>query len=320
VTEADVAKLRDLGERMEHTSDAVPALAVRRDVARARLQEAGYDLADLERATAPVDLSRLRLEGTALIRADTAIVPNVIGILPGADPKLRAEYVVVSAHFDHLGARAQAGKPDSIYNGVDDNASGTAAMLAIGQALSAGRTRPKRSIIFLGLSAEEKGILGSEYFVAHPPVPRGRLVADINLDGIGRAWQRDTVSAIGGKYSTLGASVARAATRTAAPPLTVVENQWPDRTFYESSDQIRFATAGIPSVYFYGAGPHPDYHQPSDDLRGLDAGYGARVAEVAGATALEVADAPARPEWTDQAPARFRNARLASQSSGRPRA
>ena len=137
---------------------------------------------------------------------DGRSAPNVAGILEGSDPVLKDEYVVFSAHMDHIGIGAPNADGDSINNGADDDASGTTALIEIAAAFASLDTRPKRSMIFLLVSGEEKGLWGSAHFVENPPVPTERMVANLNVDMVGRNWP-DTIVAIGMEYSDLGATV-----------------------------------------------------------------------------------------------------------------
>jgi hypothetical protein len=136
---------------------------------------------------------------------DSSSAPNTIGILEGSDPELRNEYVVFSAHMDHIGI--SHGQADSINNGADDDGSGTAGVIELAEAFSQKGIRPKRSMIFLTVSGEEKGLYGSAYFTEHPTVPLTNIVADLNIDMIGRNW-KDTIVAIGKEHSDLGSYTA----------------------------------------------------------------------------------------------------------------
>jgi hypothetical protein len=183
-----------------------------RDAAAARAL--GFDPGAVRAATAR---SIRRLEGvTVSLRTVYKVLsrttaPNTVGILEGSDPRLKNEYLVYSAHMDHVGIAGQSAgcRPlgaDSICNGADDDASGTVAVIEAAEAFAHLKTRPKRSIIFLTVSGEEHGLWGSEYFAAHPPVPVSGLVANLNLDMVGRNW-RDTIVAIGKEHSDLGATL-----------------------------------------------------------------------------------------------------------------
>jgi hypothetical protein len=232
---------------------------------------------------------------------DTALVPSVVGVLPGRNPRLRNEYVVISAHLDHLGVRVPADRGDSIYNGADDNASGVAAVIETAHALGRMGRRPSRSVIFFAPSAEELCICGSEYFTRQPPVPIGAIVADVNLDGIGRSWQPDTVSAVGSPYSTLGRTVRAVAQGHPRLALTIVDDQWPDRQYFTTSDQIWFARRGVPSIFLSSSGPDEHYHRPSDEAGTIEADFTARITRLGAWLVQAVAEEPERPRWDEAA-------------------
>ncbi|MBR9978543.1 MAG: M20/M25/M40 family metallo-hydrolase [Bacteroidetes bacterium] len=174
------------------------------------------------------------------------LTSNVIGMLPGSDPLLQDSWVIVSAHYDHLGI----GPPmqgDSIYNGFVDNALGCAALLEFARIFSHEKWRPKRSILFLFTAAEEKGLLGSQYYCAHPVAPLYKTIANLNVDGLAILDEFDDVIGVGAEYSTLHMHLQRLAgeldLRVSALP--------PDFTLldaFAASDQISFAQAGIPSI------------------------------------------------------------------------
>jgi Zn-dependent M28 family amino/carboxypeptidase len=225
------------------------------------------------------------------------LAPNVVAILPGADPALRDEYVVLSAHMDHVGV----GRPvrgDSIYNGADDDASGTSALLEVAEAFMSMRERPARSILFLAVSGEEKGLLGSEYFSDNPTVPLESMVANVNIDMIGRN-ERDTVVVIGKNYSSLGGVVDRvSAEHPQLVALAAGNDRWPREGFFFRSDHFNFARKEIPAIFFF-AGTHEDYHEPSDEVELIDADKAARVARMVFLTAHAIASDPQRPQWTE---------------------
>jgi Zn-dependent M28 family amino/carboxypeptidase len=222
-------------------------------------------------------------------------------VLPGRNPRLRNEYVVISAHLDHLGLRIPADQGDSIYNGADDNASGVAAVIETAHALGGMDRRPSRSVIFFTPSAEEVCLCGSEYFTRQPPVPIGAIVADVNLDGIGRSWQADTVSAVGSPYSTLGRTVRTVAQAHPGLALTVVDDQWPDRQYFTTSDQIWFARRGVPSIFLSSSGPDEHYHKTSDEAGTIEADFSARVSRLGAWLVQAVAEDPVRPRWDEAA-------------------
>jgi Zn-dependent M28 family amino/carboxypeptidase len=214
---------------------------------------------------------------------------NVLGLLPGSDPKLSEQAVVFMAHHDHLGlAKERNASGDNIYNGAIDNASGTASLLAIARAVASLPKRPARSILFAAVGAEEQGLLGSLYFAEHPPLAAGNLAAVVNIDGLNIIGPTRDVNVIGlGKSSMdeLVDGIARWQDRVVTP------DSFPDRGYYYRSDQFSLAKIGVPGVYLHsginvigkpeGWGKkqleewtETKYHQPSDeydpnwDLRG----------------------------------------------------
>ncbi|HLZ45116.1 MAG TPA: M28 family peptidase [Gemmatimonadales bacterium] len=228
--------------------------------------------------------------------------PNVVGILEGSDPTLKNEYVVFSAHMDHIGiagpkgsGSCQARGADSICNGADDDGSGTAAVVELAQAFAGMHPRPKRSIIFLNVSGEEKGLWGSHYFTDHPTVPITSIVADLNIDMIGRNW-KDTIVAIGKEHSDLGATLNRVAAEHPELDMRPIDDIWPEQDFYRRSDHFNFARKGVPILFFF-SGVHEDYHQVGDSPDKIDSEKESRVARLIFYLGLDVADAAERPKW-----------------------
>jgi Zn-dependent M28 family amino/carboxypeptidase len=222
----------------------------------------------------------------------------VVALLPGSDPALKDTYVVFSAHMDHVGVGQPNAKGDSIYNGADDDASGTTAVLEVAQAFAALKQKPKRSLLFVTVSGEEKGLLGSAYFAEHPPVAAEHIVADINIDMIGRN-NPDTVVAIGQEYTTLGTTVQEVARAHADLKLKVAPDLWPEEQLFFRSDHFSFAQKGIPAIFFT-TGLHDDYHQPSDEPATIDADKLARIARLVYHLGEAVASATTAPKWTEQ--------------------
>ncbi|MDX1567581.1 MAG: M28 family peptidase [Longimicrobiales bacterium] len=242
-------------------------------------------------------------------QADTPeSAPNVVAIFPGSDPELRDTYVVFSAHVDHLGVGQPDATGDSIYNGADDDASGTSALVEIAEAfaaLSVRGFRPARSVLFLGVSGEERGLLGSEWFTDSPTIPLESIVANVNMDMISRNAP-DTIVVIGQEYSSLGPLVRGvAAERADRLGLAVVRDRWPEERFFFRSDHYSFARKEIPALFFF-AGVHEDYHQPSDEPHTVDAEKAARVARLAFYTAHAIASDPEPPRWTEEGLAEVR--------------
>jgi hypothetical protein len=238
--------------------------------------------------------------------------PNVVAILPGSDPVLRDEYVVYSAHMDHVGVvgagGCQARGGDSICNGADDNASGTVGILEVAKAFAAAGVAPARSIIFVAVSGEERGLWGSDWFAGNPPVPGDRLVANLNADMIGRNW-RDTIVVIGKEHSDLGQTLHRVVARHPELGLAAIDDPWPEQSFYTRSDHYHFARRGVPILFFF-SGTHEDYHRPSDTPDKIDAEKLARVARLMFWVGLEVANTPERPRWDPESYRRYVNREL----------
>lgn len=224
--------------------------------------------------------------------------PNVAGILRGSDPVLRDTYVVISAHMDHVGVGTPDATGDSIYNGADDDASGTSGVLEVAEALASQTERPARSVMFLLVSGEEKGLLGSRYFSEHPTVPVDKIVANVNIDMIGRNAP-DSVVAIGQEYSSLGPLTQEVVRAHPELGLTASQDLWPAERFFFRSDHFNFARLEIPAIFFF-TGVHEDYHRPSDEVEKIDADKAARVARLAYYLVREIATRREPPQWTTE--------------------
>lgn len=219
------------------------------------------------------------------VRPTNADARNVVALLPGADPTLAAEYVIVGAHFDHLGMGGEGSlDPDAraVHNGADDNASGTAGMLEIARHLAQG-PRPARSVLFIAFTGEEKGLWGSAHFVAQPTVALDRAEAMLNLDMVGRLAE-NTVTVFGTGTAAEWEDVANAANARLAQPLKLAFS--PDG--YGPSDHASFTAAGIPVLHFF-TNTHVDYHRPSDDWDKIDADGLDRIAELGAGIARSLA-------------------------------
>jgi peptidase M28-like protein len=262
------------------------------DPAAARARTAGWS----GRRLAGVTVS-YRVRERELAKASA---PNVIGILEGSDAQLKREYVFFSGHMDHVGTPGAgegcvAKGADSICNGADDDASGTVAVIEAAEAFSTLTPRPKRSLVFMTVSGEERGLWGSQYFSEHPTVPLGNVVADLNADMVGRNWT-DTIAVIGKEHSDLGATLNRVAAAHTELRMTPIDDIWPEERFYFRSDHYNFARKGVPILFFFN-GTHPDYHQVSDSPDKIDAEKESRIVKLLFYLGLEVANAPARPQW-----------------------
>jgi Zn-dependent M28 family amino/carboxypeptidase len=221
------------------------------EATRRLLKASGYDLDKLlaaarSRDFRPVPLGiRTSIAFTnTLARVQTA---NVGGVLPGGDPTLAAQVVVLSAHHDHFGIGEPDASGDRIYRGAVDNASGCAQVLAIARAFAALHEPPRRSVLALFVAGEERGLLGSKYYALHPSFPAGRIAADINIDGgniFGRTRDATLISMGKSSLDEVAGSVARSQGRVLKP------DQFPDRGYYYRSDQFAFAKIGVPALFF----------------------------------------------------------------------
>ena len=250
-----------------------------------------------------------RLKATVKVERSEVESQNVAGILRGADPKRRGEYVVVSAHLDHLGV----GEPingDRIYNGAMDNASGIAAILEVASTLHENGVKPARSILFVAVTGEEKGLLGSLYFAAHPTVPLASIVANVNTDMFLPLFPLKTLMVLGLDESDLGQDV-RATAK--ALGLTVQADPEPQRNRFVRSDQYSFIRYGVPALAMkvgYEANT-PEaaiaakwiaerYHAPSDDLnQPIDLSAAGKYVDVVRELAVRIANRADRPRWND---------------------
>ncbi len=309
------------GEQFELPDDGAPRLASRMwatgELSKKIAELGGKDL-DALRAAAESRSFRPVPLGVTLSVALTSEVGqkesgNVIGVLPGSDPKRAGEAVIYTAHHDHLGLRVGA-KPgaDAIYNGALDNASGVATILAVAGAYADLERAPARSAYFAFVAGEEQGLLGSEYLAKHPPVPAGRIAANINVDGIGWFGRTKEIVLIGKGKSSLDADLEAIAK---VQGRRVEGDQFPDRGTFYRSDQFNFARIGVPAAYLKKGtdvvGKPPlfgreqeelyeknDYHQPSDELReSWDYSGAVEDARLAFWLGCRVADAPAMPLW-----------------------
>ena len=228
--------------------------------------------------------------------ASRPLAPNVIGVLPGRDPALRGEFALVVAHMDHLGVRPPLGG-DSIFNGADDNASGTAGVMALAEAFAAQRPPPRRSVLFLVVSGEERGLLGSRAFVERPGVPLDSVVGLVNLDMIGRN-RPDSVYLNGWCKSSISDLVRQLALSHPELGLAVGPDVEDRPQTPADSDHYPMQRQGVPYIFFY-TGDHADVHRPSDAPERLDADKAARVTRLAFFTLWEIAERPARPTWDE---------------------
>ncbi len=227
-------------------------------------------------------------------RQKVQVTSNVAGWLEGSDPKLKQEVLVIGAHYDHVGYRknSSAGE-DSVYNGADDNASGTAGLMAVARAFAAAARAHKRSVLFIAFAGEEKGLFGSSHYVAEPLLPLEKTVAMLNLDMIGRN-HIDSLSVTGARSSVELATMLKSANKATGFILQTSN----DKYLRGGSDHAPFVRKGIP-VLFYFAGEHADYHKVSDEVAKINFAKVARVSELCFRTAWKVVQARKRPLYID---------------------
>ncbi|MGN7727074.1 M20/M25/M40 family metallo-hydrolase [Luteimonas sp. 22616] len=264
-------------------------------------------------------LKGFALPGTIALASRTTVEPiesrNVVARLPGSDPALGAEHVIYSAHLDHVGIGAPV-EGDRIYNGALDNALGVAIMLEAAQQLAAAKDKPKRSALFVAVTAEEKGLLGAEWFATHPTVPPDSMVANINMDMPVLMAPTTDVVPIGVEHSTLKATLDAAAKDVG---VALSPDPFPEESVFVRSDQYAFIRAGVPAVYLTGGVVSADaeggrdpkvalryflrncYHRPCDDADTQPIQYGdaARMARLNARIGQLVGDAAERPRWND---------------------
>lgn len=247
---------------------------------------------------------------TATSVAERTTSPNVAAMIEGSDPTLKSEYVVLSAHLDHIGISpaksGEAADADRINNGALDNAAGVATMLEVARAIAQSPTRPKRSIIFVASTGEEKGLLGADYFARHPSVPIDRIVGNVDLDMPLLLYRFTDLTAFGADHSTLGPLVAEAVKPMG---VTLSPDPMPQESIFVRSDHYMFVKQGVPAVFLatgYANGGEEqwgmflggNYHHPGDDMnQPIDWVAGARFAEANYRITLAMADAAEPPKW-----------------------
>jgi Peptidase family M28 len=305
-----VASQAQLRVGVDGTGEDAPIVEVHQRAVGNALAEAGI-VPDQIRASAsavvrdlPGLLIGFGLKDTVL---QSTTAPNTVGMLEGTDPKLKSEFVIFSAHMDHVGTagggQCQARGGDTICNGADDDGSGTVGVIALAEAFSQKGARPKRSMIFLTVSGEEKGLFGSSYFAEHPTVPMTQIVADLNIDMIGRNW-KDTIVAIGREHSSLGPTLTRVNAAHPELNMSAIDDRWPEENFYFRSDHYNFARKGVPILFFFN-GTHPDYHQVTDSPEKLDSEKESRILKLLFYLGQDVANSAERPKWVPESYAKI---------------
>jgi Zn-dependent M28 family amino/carboxypeptidase len=228
---------------------------------------------------------------------------NVIGLLRGSDPQLKDTYVLVTAHYDHLGIRADA-PGDNIFNGANDDGSGTVSVIELASALASLRQRPRRSIVFMTFFGEEKGLLGSRYYGRHPVFPIEKTVADINLEQVGRTDstegpQMANASMTGFDYSDVGLIFKAAGEMTG---INVYKHERNSDPFFSRSDNQALADQGVPAHTLCVAFVYSDYHGAGDHWDKIDYENMAKVNRCVALALLMIAENPQPPKWNEANP------------------
>ncbi len=286
------------------------------DQAKALFTLAGQDFAALERKAATKDFTPVPLGVTASVTLQNTLRTvdsrNVVAMLEGSDPALKNEYVIYTAHWDHFGIGEKI-KGDSIYNGASDNATGTAGLLAMAKAFAAAKTAPKRSILFLSVTSEEQGLLGSQYYGMMPLYPLNKTLANINMDGLNTWGKTKDVVVIGLGASDLDDYARAAAAEQGGRSLR--GDAEPEKGFYYRSDHFNFAKVGVPAfdpesgIEYVGKDAaygrktrdeytENDYHKPSDEIKpGWELSGAVQDLQLFFTIGYRVASAARYPEW-----------------------
>jgi aminopeptidase YwaD len=293
----DNDRLLPLGMRGRAPAANAALLNVQASVGDKLLQPLGLTVADAVKRinekglpiSAPLNATA---EVSASIEPNRGVARNVIGFIPGNDPQLRDEVIVIGAHYDHLGygeVGSLAPEPGDIHPGADDNASGTAAIMELARLLAQNRDRLKRSVLVIAFSAEEEGLLGAEYFVQNPTVPRENIVAMLNFDMVGRmSNNRVSISGVGTAAEWEG--ILKAAN-------TESLNLQLGQSASGGSDHMPFMRREIPVLFFF-TGMHPDYHRPSDTWEKINYEGQAQIVALAERVVYDLASRPERPKFT----------------------
>ena len=311
-------------EILRSKNDKVPFLNVRawatEDAAKNILEQAGLDLAKLSKDAQSRDFKPVKTGLTVSLdlqsEAKHIASPNIVGKVAGSDAKLRDQYVIYTAHYDHLGIGEPNKDGDKIFNGAYDNASGVSAVLCIAEVLAKMpiKQRPKRSIYFLFPAAEEQGLLGAEYYSRHPLVPLAKTAANINLDGVNFVGKVDDFIALGANRSSMIDQIEDAAKER---KFTIKDDPDPGQGFFFRSDHFPFAKVGVPAVNFSHGDHFIDssnkdatkflsdytekyYHQVGDEYHDWwDMSAMVQEAEFALSFGIKIANAPTMPRYKD---------------------
>ena len=295
--------------------DAVPARSwITLDVAKKLLADCGQDFDALKKSAISKDFRPVALNAKANINIKQALRSfrshNVIGKFEGADPNLKDEYIIYSAHWDHLGRHPEL-QGDQIFNGAVDNASGDAAVIALASAFPKADPAPKRSILFMCTTAEEAGLLGAKWYAEHPLYPLGKTLADINIDSMNVWGKARDIEDVSYGFSTMDDALAAAAQRQGR---TAIPNSRPEKGAIYRADNFEFSKVGVPSLYI-GKGEHlmsrpengplrsdefdsKDYHQVTDQVNpDWDLAGAVQDVDLLFEVGYQIANADSFPEW-----------------------
>jgi hypothetical protein len=303
-------------DSMEGRATGTPGTARAARFLAAELERYGIQHAGEDGYFQPVPLARATLSGPAGTResfvlpsdeVDFDTIPaerivagevNVVGIIPGSDPDVAGEAVIIGAHYDHVGIGAavadESGVADSIYNGADDDGSGTVAILEVARTLTRGPA-PRRTVVILLSTAEEHGLLGTFWYIRNPVHPIEQTVANLQIEMIGRP---DEAAGGFGRGWLTGYERTTMGDQLAAAGSPIVPDPRPEMNFFFRSDNVAFAIEGIPAHTLSSYNMHPDYHQPSDEVDKVDFGHMAALVDAAVEAVRFLADGPT-PDWKE---------------------
>ena len=321
-------------EKFQSQNAPVPSIWLAAKMADALFQGEKYDVRTLVtrglsgEPVEPFELSANKKVSFSIVaKPEKLTTQNVVALFEGSDPMLKDEYVALGAHYDHIGDATKGGQcppvnGDTICNGADDDGSGTTALLAMAEALSHAKMRPKRSVLFIWHAGEEKGLWGSRYFTEYPTVPLDHIVTQVNIDMIGRSKkQGDTnprnrelsgpneIYVIGSKMMSTELGELSETVNKSFLNLTfnyTYDNPADPNRFFFRSDHYNYARKGIP-IIFYFDGVHEDYHRPGDEPQKIDYQKMEKVTRTIYMTVWEIANRPERPRVDKELPGLLQN-------------
>jgi Zn-dependent M28 family amino/carboxypeptidase len=307
-------------EPEESSRPALPTILINETMARALFAGERADADAVLQATPPEGFAlsdNKRLAFNAALRIERVPTSNVIAVIEGSDPKLKSEYVALSCHYDHVGVSRRQTAGDRIFNGADDNGSGTVTLLAVAEAMAKAKKRPKRSFLFIWHTGEEHGLWGSHYFTKYPTVPLDKITALINIDMIGRSRKPDDKNPRNKDLSgqnevyVIGATLMSTELENLCKRVNegYLKLQYnyryddpkdPERFFFRS-DHFFYAQKGIPALFYFN-GVHEDYHGVGDEPQKIDYERMEKIVRTIFRTLWELAQAKDRPKVDKKLP------------------